>query len=78
MDGSPVLTGFAYPTAAAGGIDIASQLLTTDYTLAFAGNVMTVQPIGATAPGTCQFLYTWNPPVANGAPTVSAPVITGC
>nr|WP_295773026.1 prepilin-type N-terminal cleavage/methylation domain-containing protein [Rhodoferax sp.] len=77
MDGSPVLTGFAYPTAAAGGIDIASQLLAADYTLAFAGNAMTVQPIGAPAPASCQFTYTWAP-VANGSPTLSAVTITGC
>lgn len=77
MDGTNVLTGFAYPTAAAGGIQLASQLQTTDYTLTFGGNVMTVQSIGATTPGNCQFLYTWAP-VANGAPTVSVPDITGC
>lgn len=77
MDGSPVLTGFAYPTAAAGGIQVASQLLATDYTLSFAGDVMTVSPLGASAPLTCNFTYTWTP-VANGAPTVSVPVITGC
>lgn len=77
MDGTNVLTGFAYPTAAALGIQLASQLLATDYTLTFAGNVMTVQSLGATTPANCQFLYTWAP-VANGAPTVSVPDITGC
>lgn len=76
MDGSNVLTGFAYPTAAAGGIQVAAQLL-TDYTVTFAGNVMTVQAPGASTPANCQFTYTWAP-VANGAPTVSVPVITGC
>lgn len=69
------LTAFSYPTAAAGGIQLAAQLLETDYALGFAGDVMTVTPIGAT--GTCSFTYTWAP-VANGAPTVSVPVITGC
>ncbi len=77
MDGTNVTTGFAYPTADALGIQLAAQLLTTDYTLTFAGTVMTVQSIGASAPATCQFTYTWAP-VANGAPTVSVPVITGC
>lgn len=77
MDGTNVLTGFAYPTAAAGGIQIASQLLATDYTLTFAANAMTVQSIGAPTPANCQFTYTWAP-VANGSPTVSTPVITGC
>lgn len=69
------LTAFSYPTATAGGIQVAAQLLPTDYTLAFAGNVMTVTAPGAA--GTCNFTYTWAP-VTNGAPTVSVPVITGC
>lgn len=77
MDGTDVLTGFAYPTAAAGGIQLAAQLLGTDYTVTFAGNAMTVQSLGAPDPANCQFQYTWAP-VANGAPTVSVPVITGC
>jgi MSHA pilin protein MshA len=77
MDGTNVLTGFAYPTAAAGGINVAAQLLATDYTVTFAGNVMTVQALGASTPANCQFTYTWAP-AANGAPTVSNPVITGC
>ncbi|MCA3238426.1 MAG: prepilin-type N-terminal cleavage/methylation domain-containing protein [Curvibacter sp.] len=78
MDGQDVLTGFAYPTAAAAGIQVAAQLLANEgYTLTFAGNVMTVQVTGAPTPANCQFTYTWVP-VLNGAPIVSAPVITGC
>lgn len=77
MDGQNVLTGFMYPTAAAGGIQTAAQLLASDYTVTFSGDVMTVQSPGATTPASCQFTYTWTP-TANGAPTVSTPVITGC
>nr|WP_315489450.1 prepilin-type N-terminal cleavage/methylation domain-containing protein [uncultured Rhodoferax sp.] len=77
MDGQNVLTGFSYPTAAAGGIQVAAQLLATDYTVTFAGTVMTVRAPGAPTPANCQFTYTWAP-VANGAPTVSAATITGC
>ena len=77
MDGQDVLTAFAYPTAAAGGIQLAAQLLANDYTVTFAGDVMTVQSPGAPTPASCQFTYTWTP-VANGSPTVSVPVITGC
>jgi MSHA pilin protein MshA len=77
MDGQDVLTGFAYPTAAAGGIQLAAQLSTTDYSVAFAGDVMTVQSLGATTPASCQFTYTWTP-VANGAPLISVPAIGGC
>lgn len=77
MDGTDVLTAFSYPTAALGGIAAAAQLLATDYTLAFAGNEMTVQVPGASTPAGCQFTYTWAP-VANGSPTVTVPVITGC
>lgn len=78
MDGQNVLTGFAYPTAAAGGIGVASALSATDYNMTFpSGTVMRVEPVGATNGTTCFFTYTWNP-VANGAPTVSASTITGC
>ena len=77
MDGTDVLTGFSYPTAAAGGIQLAAQLLPTDYTLTFAGDVMTVSPLGATIPANCSFTYSWTP-AANGSPTVSVPVISGC
>jgi len=77
MDGQNVLTAFSYPTAAAGGIQAAAQLLATDYSVTFAGDVMTVQPLGASDGPTCQFTYTWAP-AANTAPTISVPVITGC
>ncbi len=77
MDGQAVLTAFAYPTAAAGGIQAAAQLQTADYSVTFAGDVMTVQSLGAATPASCQFTYTWAP-VANGAPLISTPVITGC
>lgn len=77
MDGQNVLTGFMYPTAAAGGIQAAAQLSATDYTLTFGATTMTVQPVGATTPANCQFIYTWNP-VANGTATTSASTITGC
>ena len=76
MDGSNVLTGFTYPTAAAGGIDVAAQLV-TDFTVSFAGNVMTVQIPGATAPASCQFTYDWTP-VANGSPKILLTGIGGC
>ena len=69
MDGSNVTTGFSYPTADANGIQVASQLQATDYTLTFASNVMTVSPIGATTPASCSFTYTWAP-IANGAPAI--------
>lgn len=77
MDGANVLTGFSYPTAAAAGIGLAAQLLATDYTLVFAPPLMTVRVPGASTPANCQFTYTWNP-VANGSPTVSVPITTGC
>ena len=78
MDGQNVLTGFAYPTAEAGGIQAAAQLISpTDYTITFAGTTMTVQAPGASNPATCQFTYDWAP-VANGSPTYSAATITGC
>lgn len=83
MDGSNVLTGFSYPTAAAGGIQVAAQLLGSDYTITFpAANTMRVSPIGASVAANCMFDYVWAP-VANGAPTYTAstptvPTITGC
>jgi MSHA pilin protein MshA len=78
MDGQNVLTGYAYPTAAAGGIQAAAQLASpSEYTITFAGNVMTVQAPGGSNPANCSFTYTWAP-VANGSPTISVPVTTGC
>lgn len=78
MDGQNVLTGFSYPTAAAGGIQAAAQLLANEgYTVTSAGNVTTVQVTGAPNTANCQFTYTWAP-VLNGAPTISVPVISGC
>nr|WP_295786312.1 prepilin-type N-terminal cleavage/methylation domain-containing protein [Rhodoferax sp.] len=77
MDGQALptgtLTAFSYPTAAAGGIQLAAQLQSAapaDYVVTFAGNVMTVSPTGATTPASCNFTYTWAP-VANGAPTIA-------
>jgi MSHA pilin protein MshA len=71
MDGTNVLTGFSYPTAAAGGIQVAAQLLATDYAVSFlVANQMLVSPIGASVPASCSFTYVWAP-VANGSPTIT-------
>ena len=76
MDGLPINVAFSYPTAAAAGIQQAAQIVATDFTITFAGNVATFQAIGASNPAQCQITYTWAP-VANGAPTVANPT-TGC
>ena len=77
MDGQDVLTAFAYPTAAAGGIQLAAQLQASDYNVTFAGDVMTVQSLGATTPASCQFTYEWTPSAIT-APNFTVPVISGC
>lgn len=82
MDGQTLptgtLTAFSYPTAAANGIQVAAQLLATDYTVTFpVANTMRVSPVGASNAATCTFDYVWAP-VANGAPTYTVPTITGC
>lgn len=81
-EGGTVTLINGYPTANAGGIVSAAQLVVpTDFTLvgggALAGNAVTVQVTGATAMATCQFIYT-NPAVAGNPPTFSVPVTTGC
>ncbi|MBI2746514.1 MAG: prepilin-type N-terminal cleavage/methylation domain-containing protein [Burkholderiales bacterium] len=79
MDGTAVNVAFAYPTAAATGIQAASQILATDFTVTTAGNTITFQAIGASNAANCQVAYTWAP-VANGAPTVTVTASTtnGC
>ncbi len=81
MDGTNVLTGFMYPTAAAGGIQTAAQLNlggANDYTITYlVANQMRVEPVGATNGVNCFFTYTWAP-LANGTPTTSSSIITGC
>jgi MSHA pilin protein MshA len=71
-----------YPTANAGGIVSAAQLVVpADFTTvgggAAAGNTITVQVTGAPNMATCQFTYT-NPAVAGNPPTFGAPSTAGC
>lgn len=63
-----------YPTAA--GVATAANLITgVDYTVSVAGTVLTVQPLGASTPGSCQFTYTeGNPPAYVAPPSAN----TGC
>ncbi|WJN60008.1 prepilin-type N-terminal cleavage/methylation domain-containing protein [Pseudomonas sp. SO81] len=64
LEGTNINVVFGYPQASATGIQAAAQLVAADYTIAFAGNVMTVTL------GTCSFTYT-QPTAANTAPVIS-------
>jgi hypothetical protein len=77
MDGVAIPVAFMHPTATAAGIQAAAGILATDYTVTVAAPSVTFVPIGATAPATCFFTYTWTP-VAGGTPTMLPPTITGC
>lgn len=80
---------FGYPTGTfdgiviaaglqvAAGIPTAASLLAEGWEVpAPAGGVVTIRPANAPAPASCQFTYA--EAVLNGAPTVTAPVTTGC
>lgn len=59
------------------GIPTSTTLLAEGWeVLAPAGGPVTIRPANAPTPGSCQFTYT--AAVVNGAPTVTAPVTTGC
>ena len=64
LEGTNINVVFGYPQASATGIQAAAQLVAADYTIAFAGNAMTVTL------GTCSFTYT-QPTAANTAPAIS-------
>ena len=74
VEGTSVAITNGYPSAAA----ITSTIQdTTGFTPTEAGGVMTFTRVGAPTPANCSFTYA-PPASANGAPVISAPVITGC
>ena len=74
-EGVSVALIFGYPDAAT--IAAAAGVTAQDYILTTAATTLTVQPIGATAPATCQFVYT-QATSAIAPATISTPVVTGC
>jgi MSHA pilin protein MshA len=74
-EGVPVALVFGYPDrltiAAAAGVKVEDYILTTTAT------TLTVQPIGAATPATCQFVYTQATSAIVPA-TISVPVVTTC
>lgn len=74
-EGVSVTLVFGYPDAAT--IAAAAGVTAQDYTLTTAATTLTVQPIGATTPANCQFVYTQATSAAAPA-TISTPVVTGC
>lgn len=79
MDGTVITVGFAYPTADAAGIQLASQILATDFAVTTGANTITFQALGAPTPANCQVVYAWTP-TANSAPTITVTASTtgGC
>lgn len=76
MEGQAVTMANFYPTADAAGIMTAAGIGAPDFTTTTAAGVLTIQVATAPTPANCSFTYTAAP--ANGAPTIGAPVITGC
>ena len=74
-EGVPVTLVFGYPNAAP--VAAAAGVKPQDYTLTAAGTTLTVRPIGASAPATCQFIYTQATSAIVPA-SISVPVVTGC
>ena len=85
LEGVAVALANGYPTA--GAISVASQIttavvadgatVTTDnYEVTVTGTAVTVSPIGAATPASCQVSYTES--TAAGAAPVVAAVFTGC
>lgn len=84
LEGQGIDVNYCYPQAltAGNGILTAANIVAADgYTLsgggATAGSTVTVQITGSSTPASCEFTYT-SPSAANTAPTISAPVTSGC
>ena len=75
MDGAAVQMVNRYPTAAADGIDLASQVSATDGLTITAGDPRTYDVVGAAIPGQCRISY--QAAVANAAPVITIDW-TGC
>jgi MSHA pilin protein MshA len=74
VEGTSVAMTNGYPDAAA----LVSTLQdTTGFTPTVAAGVLTFTRVGAPTAANCSFTYA-PPASANGAPTISTPVITGC
>jgi MSHA pilin protein MshA len=69
MEGTLISMANYYPTAA--GMQTAANLQASDYTMTVVGTVLTVQPVGATTPASCQFTYTEGNPPTYAAPPAS-------
>jgi MSHA pilin protein MshA len=74
LDGVAISMVNRYPTAAA--IYTAAGL-SADYSAIVASNAATIQVVNATAPGTCQFIYS-EASATLSAPAITTAIITGC
>jgi len=74
-EGVSVTLAFGYPNAAT--IAAAAGVAAQDYVLTTTATTLTVQPTGATAPATCQFVYTQATSAIVPA-TVGTSTTTGC
>lgn len=71
MEGASIAMVNFYPAATSGGIVSAANLNANDYTITYAAPQVTVSPVGAGTPASCQFTYT--EAAVNAAPTYVAP-----
>lgn len=72
MESTSIAMASFYPTAA--GVATAANLVNgTDYAVTVSGTTLTVSPLGASTPGSCQFTYTeGNPPTYVAPPASNA------
>ena len=75
MDGATITLTNGYPDTSASGIQSAAQLSTTDYSITGGAPLIIASDSGRI--GTCSFTYTASAS-AGSAPSITAPVTTGC
>ncbi len=76
LEGTAIAMRFGYPAATAAGIQAATQIAATDYTVVTVGTALVFRAIGAATPASCQVSYT-PPAAANNAPVI-ATTVTAC
>lgn len=75
IEGGVVVT-YAFGYANAASLAAAAGLSAADYTLTATGTTLTVSPIGASTPASCQVVYTQ--PAADGDSPTFVTTSTGC
>jgi len=72
MEGASVAMVYGYPAGSATGIQAAAQISGTDFTVAAASGVVTIQATDATTPANCQVSYT--EAASGGVPAITSDI----